>query len=304
LAFTLADGIAYVQAAIERGLNVDDFAPRLSFFFNAHIDFFEEIAKYRAARRIWSRVMRERFKAKNPRSWMLRFHTQTAGCSLTAQQPYNNVVRTAYEALSAVLGGTQSLHTNSLDEVLALPSEQSAMIALRTQQILAEETGVTHTIDPLAGSYFVEALTDKMEAQAMEYIQKIDEMGGILVAIERGYPQGEIANAAYEYQKQVDEGKKTIVGVNKYVSEQETPIEILKIDESVEVEQIRRLKALKESRDNDAVKRSLEELRKAAEGDENLIPHIIDVVKQYGTEQEICDVFREVFGTYRDPGMF
>ncbi len=304
LAFTLADGIAYVQAAIERGLNVDDFAPRLSFFFNAHIDFFEEIAKYRAARRIWSRVMRERFKAKAPRSWMLRFHTQTAGCSLTAQQPYNNVVRTAYEALSAVLGGTQSLHTNSLDEVLALPSEHSAMIALRTQQILAEETGVTNTIDPLAGSYFVEALTDKMEAQAMEYIRKIDEMGGILEAIERGYPQGEIANAAYEYQKQVDEGKKTIVGVNKYVAEEETPIEIVKIDESVEIEQIRRLKALKESRDNDAVQRSLEGLRKAAEGDENLIPHIIDVVKQYGTEQEICDVFREVFGTYRDPGMF
>ncbi len=304
LAFTLADGIAYVQAAVDRGLNVDDFAPRLSFFFNAHIDFFEEIAKYRAARRIWSRVMRERFKAKNPRSWMLRFHTQTAGCSLTAQQPYNNVVRTAYEALSAVLGGTQSLHTNSLDEVLALPSEHAVTIALRTQQILAEETGVTNTIDPLAGSYFVEALTDKMEAQAMEYINKIDEMGGILEAIERGYPQGEIANAAYEYQKQVDEGRKTIVGVNKYVSDVETPIEILKIDESVEREQIERLKALKQSRDNDAVKRALDGLRKAAEGEENMMPHIINVVKVYGTEQEICDVFREVFGTYRDPGMF
>ncbi len=304
LAFTLADGIAYVQAAVDRGLNVDDFAPRLSFFFNAHIDFFEEIAKYRAARRIWSRVMRERFKAKNPRSWMLRFHTQTAGCSLTAQQPYNNVVRTAYEALSAVLGGTQSLHTNSLDEVLALPSEHAVTIALRTQQILAEETGVTNTIDPLAGSYFVEALTDKMEAQAMEYINKIDEMGGILEAIERGYPQGEIANAAYEYQKQVDEGKKTIVGVNKYVSDVETPIEILKIDESVEREQKERLKALKQSRDNDAVKRALDGLRKAAEGEENMMPHIINVVKVYGTEQEICDVFREVFGTYRDPGVF
>ncbi len=304
LAFTLADGIAYVQAAIERGLNVDDFAPRLSFFFNAHIDFFEEIAKYRAARRIWSRVMRERFHAKNPRSWMLRFHTQTAGCSLTAQQPYNNVVRTAYEALAAVLGGTQSLHTNSLDEVLALPSEHAVTIALRTQQILAEETGVTNTIDPLAGSYFVEALTDKMEAQAMEYINKIDEMGGILEAIERGYPQGEIANAAYDYQKQVDEGKKTIVGVNKYVSEVETPIEILKIDEAVESEQIERLRKLKETRDNDAVKKALDRLRKAAEGEENMMPHIIDVVKVYGTEQEICDVFREVFGTYRDPGMF
>ncbi len=304
LAFTLADGIAYVQAAVERGLNVDDFAPRLSFFFNAHIDFFEEIAKYRAARRIWSRVMKERFHAKNPRSWMLRFHTQTAGCSLTAQQPYNNVVRTAYEALSAVLGGTQSLHTNSLDEVLALPSEHAVTIALRTQQILAEETGVTNTIDPLAGSYFMEALTNKMEAQAMEYINRIDEMGGILEAIERGYPQGEIANAAYDYQKQVDEGKKTIVGVNKYVSEVETPIEILKIDETVEAEQIKRLKALKESRDNDAVRRALDGLRKAAEGEENMMPHIINVVKVYGTEQEICDVFREVFGTYRDPGMF
>ncbi len=304
LAFTLADGIAYVQAAVDRGLNVDDFAPRLSFFFNAHIDFFEEIAKYRAARRIWSRVMRERFHAKNPRSWMLRFHTQTAGCSLTAQQPYNNVIRTAYEALSAVLGGTQSLHTNSLDEVLALPSEHAVTIALRTQQILAEETGVTNTIDPLAGSYFVEALTDKMEAQAMEYIEKIDEMGGILEAIERGYPQGEIANAAYDYQKQVDEGKKTIVGVNKYVSDVETPIEILKIDETVEEEQIKRLKALKESRDNDAVQKALDGLRKAAEGEENMMPHIINVVKVYGTEQEICDVFREVFGTYRDPGMF
>ena len=304
LAFTLADGIAYVQAAVDRGLNVDDFAPRLSFFFNAHIDFFEEIAKYRAARRIWSRVMRERFHAKNPRSWMLRFHTQTAGCSLTAQQPYNNVIRTAYEALSAVLGGTQSLHTNSLDEVLALPSEHAVAIALRTQQILAEETGVTNTIDPLAGSYFVEALTDKMEAQAMEYIEKIDEMGGILEAIERGYPQGEIANAAYDYQKQVDEGKKTIVGVNKYVSDAETPIEILKIDETVEEEQIKRLKALKESRDNDAVQKALDGLRKAAEGEENMMPHIINVVKVYGTEQEICDVFREVFGTYRDPGMF
>jgi len=304
LAFTLADGIAYVQAAIERGLNVDDFAPRLSFFFNAHIDFFEEIAKYRAARRIWARVMKERFHAKDPRSWMLRFHTQTAGCSLTAQQPYNNVVRTAYEALSAVLGGTQSLHTNSLDEVLALPSEHSVTIALRTQQILAEETGVGNTIDPLAGSYFVEALTNKMEAQAMEYIERIDEMGGIIEAIERGYPQGEIANAAYDYQKQVDDGEKVIVGVNKYVSEKETPIETLKIDETVEIKQVERLKALKKSRNNNAVSRALNGLRKAAEGDENLMPYIINVVKEYGTEQEICDVFREVFGTYRDPGMF
>jgi len=304
LAFTLADGIAYVQSAVERGLDVDTFAPRLSFFFNAHIDFFEEIAKYRAARRIWARVMKERFHARSPRSWMLRFHTQTAGCSLTAQQPYNNVVRTAYEALSAVLGGTQSLHTNSLDEVLALPSEQSATIALRTQQIIAEETGVTNTIDPLAGSYFVEALTDRMEQQAMTYIEKIDEMGGIVEAIERGYPQGEIANAAYDYQRQVDDEKKIIVGVNRYASDAETPIEILKIDETVEGQQVKRLEALKAKRDNDAVRKTLDALRNAAQGDENLMPRLIDVVKAYGTEQEICDVFREVFGTYRDPGMF
>jgi len=304
LAFTLADGIAYVQAAVERGLDVDAFAPRLSFFFNAHIDFFEEIAKYRAARRIWARVMKERFHARSPRSWMLRFHTQTAGCSLTAQQPYNNVVRTAYEALSAVLGGTQSLHTNSLDEVLALPSEQSATIALRTQQIIAEETGVTNTIDPLAGSYFVETLTDRMEQQAMAYIEKIDEMGGVVEAIERGYPQGEIANAAYEYQRQVDEEKKIIVGVNRYASGAEAPIETLKIDESVEIQQVERLKTLKAKRDNATVRKTLDALKNAAQGDENLMPRLIDVVKAYGTEQEICDVFREVFGTYRDPGMF
>jgi len=235
---------------------------------------------------------------------MLRFHTQTAGCSLTAQQPYNNVVRTAYEALSAVLGGTQSLHTNSLDEVLALPSEQSATIALRTQQIIAEETGVTNTIDPLAGSYFVETLTDRMEQQAMAYIEKIDEMGGVVEAIERGYPQGEIANAAYEYQRQVDEEKKIIVGVNRYASGAEAPIETLKIDESVEIQQVERLKTLKAKRDNATVRKTLDALKNAAQGDENLMPRLIDVVKAYGTEQEICDVFREVFGTYRDPGMF
>ena len=304
LAFTLADGIGYVQACIERGLDVDDFAPRLSYFFNAHIDFFEEVAKYRAARRIWARVMKERFKAKKPRSWMLRFHTQTAGCSLTAQQPYNNVVRTAFEALSAVLGGTQSLHTNSLDEVLALPTEHSVTIALRTQQIIAEEIGVTNTIDPLAGSYFVEALTNKMEKEAMDYINKIDELGGILKAIEMGFPQQEIADAAYRYQEQIDKGEKVVVGVNKYTMENEPPIEILRIDPEVERRQLERLKKIKEERDNAKVKDRLGKLKTAAEKNENLMPYIIDAVREYATLQEICDVFREVYGTYRDPAMF
>ncbi|MFA4910697.1 MAG: methylmalonyl-CoA mutase family protein [Desulfobacteria bacterium] len=304
LAFTLADGIGYVQAAIERGLDVDSFAPRLSFFFNAHIDFFEEIAKYRAARRIWARVMKERFKAKNPRSWLLRFHTQTAGCSLTAQQPYNNVVRTAFEALAAVLGGTQSLHTNSLDEVLALPSEESATIALRTQQIIAEETGVTNTIDPLGGSYFVESLTNRMEEDAMEYINKIDEMGGIIEAIERGYPQNEIAKAAYHYQQQIDGEEKTMVGVNKYVMEDTISIETLKISPDLEKIQIARTREVKENRDNGKVNACLDKIRSACEGNGNVMPPILDAVKEYATLQEICDVFREVFGVYRDPGMF
>ena len=304
LAFTLADGIGYVQACIDRGMNVDDFAPRLSYFFNAHIDFFEEIAKYRAARRIWARVMKERFKAKNPRSWMLRFHTQTAGCSLTAQQPYNNVIRTAYEALSAVLGGTQSLHTNSLDEVLALPTEHSVTIALRTQQIIAEEIGVTNTIDPLAGSYFVEALTNKMEKAAMDYINKIDELGGILKAIELGFPQQEIADAAYRYQQQIDKNEKVVVGVNKYTMEQEQPIEILRIDPEVEKKQLERLKKIKAERDNEKVTDRLGKLKDAAKRDENLMPYIIDAVREYATLQEICDTFREVYGTFSDPAMF
>ncbi|MBI4621437.1 MAG: methylmalonyl-CoA mutase family protein [Desulfobacterales bacterium] len=304
LAFTLADGIGYVQASIERGLDVDSFAPRLSFFFNAHIDFFEEITKYRAARRIWARVMKERFKAKNPRSWLLRFHTQTAGCSLTAQQPYNNVVRTAFEALAAVLGGTQSLHTNSLDEVLALPSEESATIALRTQQIIAEETGVTNTIDPLGGSYFVESLTNRMEEDAMEYINKIDEMGGIIEAIERGYPQNEIAKAAYHYQQQIDREEKTMVGVNKYVMEDTISIETLKISPDLEKIQIARTREVKENRDNGKVNACLDKIRSACEGNGNVMPPILDAVKEYATLQEICDVFREVFGVYRDPGMF
>ncbi len=304
LAFTLADGIGYVQACIERGLNVDDFAGRLSFFFNSHIDFFEEIAKFRAARRIWAKVMRERFKAKKPRSWMLRFHTQTAGCSLTAQQPYNNVIRTTLEALAAVLGGTQSLHTNSLDEVLALPTEHAVTIALRTQQIIAEESGVTNTIDPLAGSYFVEALTNKMEQEAWNYINKIDEMGGILKAIELGFPQQEIAEAAYRYQQQVDKGEKVVVGVNKYVQEKEEPIEILRIDPEVERRQIERLKKIKETRDNAKVAQLLGELRDAAKRNDNLMPYIINCVREYCTLQEICDVFRDVYGTFRDPAMF
>jgi methylmalonyl-CoA mutase N-terminal domain/subunit len=303
LAFTLADGIAYVEAALERGLEVDDFAPRLSFFFDSHIDFFEEIAKFRAARRIWARIMKERFKAKNSRSMMLRFHTQTAGCSLSAQQPYNNVIRTAYEAIAAVLGGTQSLHTNSLDEVYAIPTEEAATIALRTQQILAEETGVTNTIDPLAGSYLVEALTNRIEAEVTEYIQKIDDMGGMLAAIEKGYPQMEIADAAYQYQKLVDEGKKVIVGVNKYVTDHH-PITMWKMDPEIERRQLKRLREVKEMRDGRKVREHLNKLRGAAEGDKNLMPYIINAVSEYATLQEICDVFREVFGTYTDPGMF
>ena len=304
LAFTLADGIGYVQACIERGLKVDDFAPRLSFFFNSHIDFFEEIAKFRAARRLWAKIMRERFKAQNPRSWMLRFHTQTAGCSLTAQQPYNNVVRTAFEALAAVLGGTQSLHTNSLDEVYAVPTQEAATIALRTQQIIAEETGVVNTIDPLAGSYFIEALTNKMEEEAMKYIHKIDELGGIIRAIEIGYPQQEIANAAYAYQKQLERNEKIVVGMNKYQMEEKKAIEYLKIDPEVERRQIARLQETKRTRNNSRVQACLADLRKAAQGSENLMPFILAAVKEYATLQEICDVFREVFGVYRDPGMF
>ncbi|MCX8117706.1 MAG: methylmalonyl-CoA mutase family protein [Desulfobacterota bacterium] len=303
LAFTLADGIAYVEAALERGLDVDDFAPRLSFFFDAHIDFFEEIAKFRAARRMWAKIMRERFMAKKPRSWMLRFHTQTAGCSLTAQQPFNNIVRTAYEALAAVLGGTQSLHTNSLDETYAIPTEEAVTIALRTQQILAEETGVANTIDPLAGSYFVEALTNQMEEQAWDYIRKIDEMGGMLNAIERGYPQMEIAEAAYRYQRQIDSGEKVIVGVNKYVTDH-PPITIWRMRPEIEERQLRRLQEVKRTRNNARVKACLEEIRKASLNGENLMPPIIEAVREYATIQEICDVWREVFGRYTDPGYF
>ena len=303
LAFTLADGIAYVEAAMGRGLNVDDFAPRLSFFFDSHIDFFEEIAKFRAARRIWAKIMRERFMAKNPRSWMLRFHTQTAGCSLTAQQPYNNVARTAYEALAAVLGGTQSLHTNSLDETYAIPTEEAVTIALQTQQILAEETGVANTIDPLAGSYFVEALTHQMEEQAWEYIRKIDEMGGMVAAVERGYPQAEIADSAYKYQRQIDSGEKVLVGVNKYATDR-SPITIWRMKPEIEERQLRRLREVKQMRNNEKVKELLHRIRMVSNNGENLMPHIIDAVREYATVQEICDVWRDVFGRYTDPGYF
>lgn len=305
LAFTLADGIAYVQDVIDRKkLDVDAFAPRLSFFFNSHIDFFEEIAKFRAARRMWAKIMKDRFKAKNPRSWWMRFHTQTAGCSLAAQQPFNNIIRTTTEALAAVLGGTNSLHTNSLDEVLALPSDFAVNIALRTQQILAEETGVINTIDPLAGSYFVEALADEIEEKAWEYIVKIDEMGGMLAAIDKGFPQIEIANAAYNFQRQIDKKEKIMVGVNKYVAEEEPPIELLKIDEKVEAEQISRLKEIKRVRDNRKVTQTLNSLRDACKSDKNVMPYVIEAVKEYATEQEICDVYREVFGEYQDPGFY
>jgi methylmalonyl-CoA mutase N-terminal domain/subunit len=305
LAFTLADGIAYVQDVIARKkLDVDSFAPRLSFFFNSHLDFFEEIAKFRAARRMWAHIMKERFKARNPRSWWMRFHTQTAGCSLTAQQPYNNIVRTTAEALAAVMGGTQSLHTNALDETLALPSEFAATIALRTQQILADETGVTNTIDPLAGSYFVESLTKLMEEKAWEYINKIDEMGGMLAAIDKGFPQMEIADAAYHYQRQIDKKEKVVVGVNKYVVEEKAPPEILKIDEAVEETQIARLQKVRKERDNRKVAQILKDLRAASKTDKNLMPYVIEAVKEYATEQEICDVWREVFGEYRDPGFY
>jgi methylmalonyl-CoA mutase N-terminal domain/subunit len=277
---------------------------RLSFFFNSHLDFFEEIAKFRAARRMWARIMKERFKAKDERSLWLRFHTQTAGCSLTAQQPYNNVIRTSLQALAAVLGGTQSLHTNSLDEVLAIPTEEAATIALRTQQIIAEESGVANTIDPLGGSFFVERLTRDMEEEAFEYIQKIDDMGGMVAAIERNYPQMEIADAAYKYQLQIDNQEKTVVGINKYISEEEIPVEVLQIDEELEEKQIKWTNEVKNNRDNNRVKEVLEKLGEACQGDDNLMPVIIEAVKEYATEQEITDVFRDVFGVYRDPGVY
>jgi methylmalonyl-CoA mutase N-terminal domain/subunit len=304
LAFTLADGIAYTEAALDRGLDVDDFAPRFSFFFNSNLDFFEEIAKFRAARRMWAKIMRERFKAKAPKSWWMRFHTQTAGCSLTAQQPYNNIVRTALEALAAVLGGTQSLHTNSLDEVLATPTEEAATIALRTQQIIAEESGVANTIDPMGGSYFIETLTDQIESETTVMIQKIDDMGGMLAAIEKSFPQREIADAAYHYQREIEAGERSVVGVNKYAVDEELPVEILEIDEALERIQIKKLNRIKESRNNKKVKACLFDLGEACAGKRNVMEPIVEAVKEYATLQEVCDVFRDVFGVYRDPGIF
>jgi methylmalonyl-CoA mutase N-terminal domain/subunit len=299
LAFTLRDGLEYVEWGMRRGLDVDEFVPQLSFFFNAHSDFFEEIAKYRAARRIWHKAMVERYGSKNPRSWALRFHTQTAGCSLTAQQPYNNVVRTALQALAAVLGGTQSLHTNSLDEAWALPTEFAATIALRTQQVIAHETGVTNTVDPLGGSYFVETLTNEVEGGAWDYIHKIDALGGMVAAIERGYPQREIAEASYRYQVSVDKKEKIIVGVNDFIA-QEKPLEILQIDETVSHRQTARLSKLRAERSNEEVQRRLTALRKATQTKENLMPFILDAVKSYATLGEICDAMRATFGTYEE----
>ncbi|NLH48490.1 MAG: methylmalonyl-CoA mutase family protein [Myxococcales bacterium] len=301
LAFTLCDGMTYVKAAIAAGMDPDVFAPRLSFFFNAHSDFFEEIAKYRAARRIWSRFMKEEIGAKNPRSWLLRFHTQTAGCSLTAQQPLINIVRTTIQALAAVIGGTQSLHTNSLDETLALPTEQAVTVALRTQQILAEESGVANVIDPLGGSYFVESLTNRLEADALEYIRKIDEMGGMIRAIERGYPQREISNAAYHYQQQVDKNEKTIVAVNKFATEEAINIDTLYIDEAIEKRQVENLQRVRENRDNEAVAKNLRALKETAVNGGNLMPAILDCVRSYASLGEIINRLREVFGEYSDP---
>ncbi|MEP7104291.1 MAG: methylmalonyl-CoA mutase family protein, partial [Chloroflexota bacterium] len=301
LAFTLADGFAYVDHCIERGMKVDDFAPRLSFFFDAHIDFFEEIAKFRAARRIWARHMRERYGAQNPRSWQLRFHTQTAGVSLTAQQPELNIARTAVEALAAVLGGTQSLHTNAMDEVLALPTDRSARIALRTQQLLAYETGVANTIDPLGGSYFMEALTDRMEAEAEAYFKRIDELGGVIPAIETGFFQKEIADAAFQYQSELEQKRRVIVGVNDFINEDEEPMEILRISPQAEQEQVERVRQVRRKRDAAKHSKAIENLRKAAQSPrENLMPHIVDAVRAYATEGEIMGTMVDVFGLYTE----
>jgi methylmalonyl-CoA mutase, N-terminal domain len=302
LAFTLYDGIEYIEWARRHGLDVDEFAPRLSFFFNAHNDLFEEVAKYRAARNVWYKVMTERFHCKNPKSAILRFHTQTAGCALTAQQPYNNIVRVAIQALAAVLGGTQSLHTNSLDETLALPTEHAARIALRTQQILAYETGITNAVDPLAGCYFVERLTLDMEKGCWDYFDRLDAMGGMVAAIERGFPQREIQDAAYEYQRAIERKEKIIVGVNDFVVENEPPIDILLIDESVTAQQIARLQTLRETRDNGRVRVTLSALRDAAARNHvNLMPYILECVRAYATLGEICDELRGVYGVYEEP---
>jgi methylmalonyl-CoA mutase N-terminal domain/subunit len=303
LAFTLIDGIEYVRWALERGLDIDEFAPRLSFFFNCHNDFLEEIAKFRAARRIWAREMRHTFGAENPRSWWLRFHTQTAGCSLTAQQPEINIVRVAIQALAAVLGGTQSLHTNSMDEALALPSEHAVTVALRTQQIIAHESGVTNTIDPLGGAYAVEALTDRIEQQAYDYFEQIEALGGVIPAIEIGFFQQEIANAAYQYQKEIDQQGRTIVGINEYEADEPLQIPLLEMDPQGYERQRARLEQVRAERDSGAVGQALDRLRIAAQGTENTMPHILDAVRAYATLQEIMDIFREEFGIYQEPAI-
>lgn len=303
LAFTLGDGLEYVRHAMKRGLDIDHFAPRLSFFFNAHNDFFEEIAKYRAARRIWAKEMKK-LGAKKARSLLMRFHTQTAGCSLTAQQPEINIVRVTIQALAAVIGGTQSLHTNSMDEALALPSEKAVRIALRTQQIIAEESGVTHTVDPLGGSYYIEWLTDTMEEETYKYFDRVEQLGGVIPAIEKGFFQREIAEAAYKYQKEIDDNKRTIVGVNHFQTDEPIDIPLLKMDEKGEEKQIKRLQHLRKTRDQQKVDMLLEQLRRKAEGDENLMPSILDCVHAYATLGEICQVFRDVFGEYREPTLY
>ena len=304
LAFTLKNGLTYVQQGVDRGLDVDSFAPRLSFFFNAQIDFFEEIAKYRAARRIWARELKETFGAKDPRSWLMRFHTQTAGVSLTAQQPLNNIVRTAIEALAGVLGGTQSLHTNSYDEALALPTEDAVRIALRTQQIIAHETGVTNTIDPLGGSYFVEALTDELERKAYEYFAKIDELGGMVEAVKRNYPQREIAEASFELQQKIDAGNRIVVGVNAYTEGDDGETPILRIAPELEREQIARLKAIKGARDSEDVRSALARIQSAAAGKENLMPLLVDAARVHASEGEIIHALQDVWGTYRETPVF
>jgi methylmalonyl-CoA mutase, N-terminal domain len=305
LAFTLADGFAYVEACLARGLDVDDFAPRFSFFFNAHLDFFEEIAKYRAARRIWARELRERYGAKNPRSWLMRFHTQTAGVSLTAQQPEVNIVRTALEALAAVLGGTQSLHTNSFDEALALPTEDAVRIALRTQQVIAHETGVVNTIDPLGGSYYLEHLTDRLEAEAYEYFRRVRELGGVVPAIQQNFFQREIAEASFRYQSEVEARQRVIVGVNRYVAEDEQPLEILRIDPALEHQQSERVQGVRARRDAASVERRLEALKDGARRDDvNLMPLIVDAARDYVTMGEMCDALRDVWGVWRETPVF
>ena len=305
LAFTLADGFAYVEACMERGLDVDDFAPRLSFFFNAHLDFFEEIAKYRAARRIWARELRERYGARNPRSWLMRFHAQTAGVSLTAQQPLVNVVRTALEAMAAVLGGTQSLHTNSFDEALALPTEDAVRLALRTQQVIAHETGVVNTIDPLGGSYYVEELTNRLEAEAYDYFRRIRELGGVVAAIKENFFQREIADASFRYQTEVERGERVIVGVNRHVLEEEVPLDILHIDPSLEQKQIDRVQALRARRDSGPVEAALARLRQeAAREGVNLMPVIVEAARANVTMGEMCDALREVWGVWRETPVF